>query len=498
MNPLKQLAGQTAIYGLSSVLARVLNFLLVPFYTRIFVDPAEYGIVNELYAYVAFFIIILSYGMETAYFRFSSKYRNSQMVFSTALISLITTSCIFAAFIFLFYSQIAGLIGYGESEKFILFLGLVLSMDAIAAIPFARLRYTNRALLFALIKLFNVGVNIFFNVFFLVLLPWLYTSGKGDFITGPLYNPDLRVGYVFLSNMLASFFTLMFFIKDILKTRMVYSLKLFREMILYSLPLLIAGLAGTVNEVIDRIMLRFRLPDNIDALEQIGIYGANIKIAVLMTLFIQMFRYAFEPFFFSHEEDSDNRRLYARVLNYFVIFGVFVFLVITMYIDVFQHIVGREYREGLNVVPIVLLGNLFLGIYFNLSVWYKLKGVTLFGALFASCGALVTLTINYYFIPVYGYMASAWGHFFAYAVMVILAYAIGRKYYAVPYDVKRILGYIAFGCLLFLAGYVFRVEDNLARYTINTFIIVIFTGTVLIKEKQLMNDVFGWKRHRNE
>ena len=491
MNPLKQLAGQTAIYGLSSVLARILNFLLVPFYTRIFVDTAEYGIINELYAYVAFFIIILTYGMETAFFRFTAKYNDSQLVYSTSLYSLISTSAFFALVIFFVYPQVALRIGYADRENFILLLGLVLSLDAAAAIPFARLRFRNQALRFALIKLFNISVNIFFNLFFLVFLPWLHKNENLAFVVDLLYDPGFRVGYVFVSNLLASFFTLLFFVSDILKSRFRYSFKLFREMIVYSFPLLIAGLAGTVNEVIDRIMLRYRLPDNVNALEEIGIYGANMKIAVLMTLFIQMFRYASEPFFFSHEKNQNNRELYARVLHYFTIFGVLVFLVITLHIDIFKHIIGPEYREGLKVVPIVLLGNLMLGIYFNLSIWYKLKEMTIFGAFFATSGALITLGINYFFIPVYGYMASAWAHFFSYAFMVILAYLIGRRFYPVPYNVKMILFYIMSGTIFYLIAVSFKIENLFYRLSFNTAIILIFTVIVVINERRFLKEIFG-------
>jgi O-antigen/teichoic acid export membrane protein len=491
LNPLKQLAGQTAIYGLSSVLARILNFLLVPFYTRIFTDTAEYGIINELYAYVAFFIIILTYGMETAFFRFTAKYNDSQLVYSTSLFSVISTSAFFAIIIFLIYPQVALRIGYADQQKFILLLGMVLSLDAAAAIPFARLRFRNQALRFALIKLFNISANIFFNMFFLVLLPWLHNNGNSIFLVDLLYDSEFRVGYVFISNLLASFFTLLFFINDILKSRFRYSLRLFREMIKYSFPLLIAGLAGTVNEVIDRIMLRYRLPENVNALEEIGIYGANIKIAVLMTLFIQMFRYASEPFFFSQEKNSNNRQLYARVLHYFTIFGVLVFLVITLYIDIFKHIIGSEYREGLKVVPAVLLGNLMLGIYFNLSIWYKLKEMTIFGAIFATSGALITLGVNYFFIPVYGYMASAWAHFFSYALMVILAYLVGRRYYPVPYNIKMILFYIITGIIFYLIAGSIEIENLFYRLSINTAIILIFAVIVVINERRFFREIFG-------
>jgi O-antigen/teichoic acid export membrane protein len=494
LNPLKQLAGQTAIYGLSSVLARVLNFLLVPFYTRIFVDTADYGIINELYAYVAFIIIILTYGMETAFFRFASRHNGSSIVYSTSLISVLTTSILFAVVIILFHPYIANIMGYGDYRVFVLLLGLVLAFDAAAALPFARLRFQNQALRFALIKLFNICMNIFFNLFFLLFIPWLVSSRFSLPFLEALYIPELRVGYVFVSNLLASFLTLLFFIGDFTRHLGGYSFALFRKMIAYAFPLLIAGLAGTVNEVIDRIMLRHRLPEGINALEEIGVYGANIKIAVLMTLFIQMFRYAFEPFIFSQEKAKNNRELYAQVLNYFSIFGIFVFLVITLYIDIFQHIIGPEYREGLRIVPIVLFGNLMLGIYYNLSAWYKLRGTTIFGALFAVAGALVTIGINYYFIPLYGYMASAWAHFFAYSFMVVLSYTTARFYYPVPYDLKKLLFYMLSGLLLFFIASFFKIEDIFYRLSFNTLLILIFAIIVFIMERKGIRSVFSPER----
>jgi O-antigen/teichoic acid export membrane protein len=485
MHPLRQLVGQTAIYGLSSVIARVLNYLLVPFYTRIFA-PVEYGAINELYAYVAFFIILLTYGMETAYFRFSSKSGNSPEVFSTSVISLLISSSIFALIIIFFYPLLASIIGYHEHKEFVLLLGLILSLDAIMAIPFARLRLQNKALRFMFIKLFNISANIFFNLVFLGLFPLLVNKGYDFYIIDILYDPDFRVGYVFLSNFLASFFTLFFFLNDFRLMEFKVSFILLKRMLLYSFPLLIAGFAGTINEVIDRILLRYRLPADVNALEQIGIYGANVKIAVLMALFIQMFRYALEPFFFSQEKTLNSKELYARVLYYFTIFGVFVFLVISLYIDLFKHIVDSDYHEGIRVVPVILLGNLMLGIYFNLSVWYKLKELTIYGALFASGGALITLMVNWIFIPYYGYYASAWAHLASYAFMVILSWSIGRHYYMVPYNIKMILFYLLSGIGIFLLASAFKTDSIFYRLAVNTLFILIFTIIVAYRERGLI------------
>jgi O-antigen/teichoic acid export membrane protein len=496
MNPLRQLAGQTAIYGLSSVVARVLNYLLVPFYTRIF-EPAEYGVVNELYAYVAFLMIILTYGMETAFFRFSSKSDNSPLVFSTSIISLLITSILFAVAIILFYPFFAQLIGYEGQKEFVLLLGLILAIDAITAIPFARLRLQNKALRFMFIKIFNISANIGFNIIFLVLFPWLAKNGSSFFIVDLIYNPDFGVGYVFLSNFLASLFTLLFFLNDIRNVRFRFSAGVLKNMLAYSLPLLIAGFAGTVNEVIDRILLRYRLPSDVNALEQIGIYGANVKIAVLMALFIQMFRYASEPFFFSQEKNVNSRELYAKVLHYFTIFGVFIFLAISLYIDLFKHIIDSAYFEGIRVVPIILLGNLMLGIYFNLSVWYKLKELTIFGALFATAGALVTLSINWFFIPYYGYMASAWGHLASYTAMVLLSWSIGRHYLKIPYNIKIILFYLSTGIGIFLIASSFRIESIYYRLTVNTIFILIFTIIVAYRERKVIADILKSRNFSN-
>lgn len=484
MNYLRKLAGQTAIYGFSSVIARILNFLLVPFYTRIFIDTAEYGIINELYAYVAFFIVILTYGMETAFFRFSSKSSDKGIVFSTALIALICTSFLFLVFILLFHPQLSRLIGYGDYKEFLLLLGFVLSIDAVTAIPFARLRLNNQSVKFALIKLFNISVNIFFNIFFLVLIPMLIEQGFENRFFYFIYKPDFLVGYVFVSNFLASLFTLLFFVKDFYRINYKFSWKLFLSMLLYGFPLLIAGLAGTVNEVLDRIMLRYRLPDGIDALEQIGIYGANIKIAVLMTLFIQMFRYASEPFFFTSENKKYNREMYAEILKYFTICGVIIFLVISLNIDLFKFIIGPEYREGIVIVPVVLLGNLMLGIYFNLSVWYKLKAMTYFGAIFATFGALITISINYYFIPSYGYVASAWGHLMSYTSMVLLAFFVGRHYYPVPYNIWLLVVYIFSGIALYMIASRLNIESEFYRVIINNFLMLIFSAFVIFFERK--------------
>ncbi len=490
MNPLKQLAGQTAVYGLSSVIARALNFLLVPFYTRILADTAEYGIVSELYAYVAFIVVILTYGMETAFFRFSSKSDNPAIVYSTALTSVTATTLIFLAVIVFFYGDIAGLMGYGENKSFILLLGLVLGADALAAIPFARLRHKGRAVRFALIKLFNVCINVFFNLFFLAFLPWIYNMGYEGWFLGLVYNPEFSVGYVFVSNLIASLLTFALFIKEIAKIRFGFSGMLLVSMLAYAFPLLISGLAGTVNEFFDRVLLRYRLPESVDVLGQIGIYGANVKIAVLMILFIQMFRYAFEPFIFSQEKNRDGKQLYADVMYYFTIAGVFVFLLITLYLDLFKHIIDSRYHEGVGVVPVILFGNLLLGIYFNLSVWYKLRDKTVFGAVFALSGAAVTVAVNWYFIPLYGYMASAWGHLAAYLVMVMLSFFIGRRYYPVPYRTGAILGYLGAGVLLYMISQVVKFDDAFMQYGLNTLILVIFTGVVIYRERNFLIKLF--------
>ncbi len=446
MTQLKKLAGQTAIYGLSSIVGRLLNYFLVPLYTRVFV-PEEYGVVTELYTYVAFFLIIYTYGTETAYFRFVQNKTNSLKVFSTAMWSLAGTSFLLSGSLILFSQPIATFIDYPNHSEYISWFGLILGMDALSTIPFAKLRQENKALKFVFIKLVNIAVNIAGNLFFLVMCPYLIARGL-DGSLGTWYDPAIGVGYVFLSNLMASAVALVLLIPTFKDIRWEFDKSLWREMIVYALPLLVAGFAGMINEALDRIMLKYFLPAGSNTLADIGIYGANYKLAIFMTLFIQTFRYAAEPFFFSQAHRQDAQQTYARVMNYFIIAGALIFLAVMVYLDIIKDLLGSDYHEGVAIVPILLMANLCLGIYYNLSAWYKITGKTMYGAYIAIMGAGITIVLNIILIPRMGYMGSAWTTLACYAAMMVVSYIAGQKFYPVPYSLPKAAAYVGLAIAL--------------------------------------------------
>ncbi len=481
-NPLKKLLGQTAVYGLSSIVGRLLNYLLVPLYTRLFL-PAEYGVVTDLYAYVGFLIVLLTYGMETAFFRFAEKSKNQNKVFSTAVTPLFLTSSIFITLVILFAQPIANILMYPEHKEYIIWFAIIIGVDAFISLPFAKLRQENKAIKFATFKFINIGLNIGFNLFFLLLCPYILKNNSSSII-GYIYNPNLGIGYIFISNLIASLSTLLLFVPDFLKVKYTFSKALLKQLLLYGSPLLFAGLAGMVNEVIDRILLKYLTvpPENVkDAHEytmsQIGIYGANYKLSILMTLFIQAFRYAAEPFFFAQRKERGAKKTYADVMKYFVIFGLLIFLGVMLYIDIAKRFIANEYWEGLKVVPILLLANLFLGIIYNLSVWFKLTDRTKYGAYIAGLGALITLALNFILIPIIGYLGSAWATFACYFVMMTVSYLLGRKYYRINYQIRRIAAYTMLAVGIYLVSYFIEVQ-GIFKYVVSTALLVVFLATI--------------------
>ncbi len=434
MGYIKQLAGQTFVYGLGIVIPRLLNYLLLtPFYTRIF-NQAEYGVVTELYAYLVFLLVILTYGMETGFFRFADKKNNKHDVYKTTLVSLFLSSFLFILLILVFIKPVSEGIGYVNNPQYIKWIALIVAIDAFTSIPFAKLRLENKAFRYSFIRILEVIINIIANWFFLYYCPLHYhDSVYLKFI----YNPDIGVGYVFLCNLFASGIKLLLLLPDIFIKKGKGDIILFKKMLVYSFPLLIAGLAGTINEALDRILLKHLIAD--DPMAKLGVYGANYKLAVLMTLFIQMFRYAAEPFFFSKKDESNAKQIYADVLTFFVFAGMLVYLIVMLFLPYFSLFIGKDFREGVKIVPVILIANLFMGIFYNLSVWYKITGQTKFGAYFVVIGAIITVVINVIFIPEYGYFASAWGHFVSYLIMVLLCYMYGRKHFFIPYSIKKIL-----------------------------------------------------------
>jgi O-antigen/teichoic acid export membrane protein len=440
LNPLRKLAGQTAIYGVSTITARLLNYFLVPLHTRIFA-PASYGIVGEMYAYVSLLIVVLMYGMETAFFRFHQSEKNKEGVYSTTMISLLITSALFVLLAVIFAAPIAESIRYPGRGEYVVWFALIVAFDALSSIPFARLRALNKAGRFAFIKLLNIGINVILNLFFLLLCPYLLKKGIATEAVNLVYKPETGVGYIFISNLIASGFTWLILFAGFLKSKISFQPGLWRRMMKYALPLLIFGLAGMVNETMDRIFLKFLSPADI-AQEQVGIYTACYKISIMMTIMIQAFKYAAEPFFFSHARENNAGSIYAGLMNYFIIACSAIFLVIMLYIDFVKYFIDAAYFEGLVIVPILLMANMFLGIFYNLSIWYKLTDKTHFGAWLAIFGAILTVILNLLLIPVLGYLGSAWATFFCYFAMMVVSYLIGQKHYPVAYNLKKAFLYI--------------------------------------------------------
>ncbi len=485
-NHLKKLLGHTAVYGLSSIIGRLLNYLLVPLYTRLFL-PAEYGVVTDLYAYVGFLLVLLTYGMETAFFRFSEKQTDKEKVFSTAISSLLLTSALFIFVMILFAQQFANLLQYPQNKEYIIWFAVIIGIDAFISLPFAKLRRVNKAVKFAVFKFINIGINIGFNLFFLLLCPYLLKNNPNTIISS-FYNPDIGVSYIFISNLIASSFTLLLFLPDFLKINYKFSKKLLKQMLIYGYPLLFAGLAGMINEVIDRILLKYliNIPETVEnsqdyIMSQIGIYGANYKLSILMTLFIQAFRYAAEPFFFSQQKAKKAKTIYANILKYFIIFGLIIFLGIMLYIDILKYFINSSYHEGLKIVPILLFANLFLGIIYNLSIWYKLTDRTHFAAYIAGGGAVITIILNIILIPFIGYLGSAWATLVCYFSMMTASYFLGQKYYKIKYELKSIFMYILIAGLIYYISLIFDIE-GLLKYITNTLLIIIFLAVVFFKE----------------
>ena len=481
MSLFKRLAGQTAIYGLSSIVGRLLNYLLVPIYTRVF-EKAEYGVVTEMYGYVGFLMIVFTYGMETSFFRYVKEKAQENKVFSTAVISLLMSSVVLMAFFIGFSQSIANAIQYPEHSEYVIWFALVLGFDAIASIPFANLRYEERPIRFAVVKMVNIFTNMGLVLFFVVLAPKI--ADNSTFIQA-IYNPEIRIGYIFLANLAASCITLLLLLPEFRKVRWEFDPILWRKMLWYAMPLMIAGFAGIVNEMLDRVLLKYLLPYDVKTNQaHLGVYGACYKLSILMTLFTQAFRYAAEPFFFAQSNQSNAKRVYAVVMRYFVAAGILIFLGVMFFIDVFKLFIGKDFREGLFIVPILLLANLCLGIYYNLSIWYKLTDKTRIGAVIAAMGASITIVLNVALIPSIGYAGSAWATLICYASMVVISYFWSRKHYLIPYEVSRILQYLTFGILLFFIDKQATVLiEGLGIYLIKVLLLLTYIGVVFWIEK---------------
>jgi O-antigen/teichoic acid export membrane protein len=494
---IKRLAGQTAIYGVPTIIGRILGYLLVPLYTRVFL-PDQYGTVNVFYSFASLLQIILTYGMETAFFRFSEQEKDRDKVFSTGMLSLLISSVVFLLFITFFYGSVAKWIQYPDSGNYVVWFGWIVALDAISSIPFARLRSLNRARKFATIKTVNIIINISLNLFFILLCPFLlkiFPEGFVSHMVLMVYRPDWGIEYIFISNLVASAVTLILLSPGMVVVKWRLSPELWRRMFVYAFPLLFAGMAGIINETFDRLMLRYLLPGSVDqASAQVGIYAACYKISILMTIFIQAYKYAAEPFFFAQAKEKNARETYARIMDYFIIAVSLIFLVTMLYLDDFilPILVGRDYWEGKGVIPVLLLANLFLGVYYNLSIWYKLTGKTHWGAWLSIAGAIITLTLNFWWIPlssdhlIHGYYGSAWATFICYGTMMVLSYLIGQKFFPVKYNLLKAGQYFGLALLIYFAATLYTPATALMRLTFHTVLLGSFVLIVYFREKPVL------------
>ena len=451
MSGIKKLAGQTLWYGASSIAARFLNYLLTPYLTYVMADKiADYGEMSILYAAIPFLNVIFTYGLETAYFRYATTKEQHEQVYNTATISLIFSTSILTTLLVLFNQQFATLLRIPAHPEYFTYSALIIGFDALTTLAFAKLRYEGRPLKFATVRIAGILINIAGVFFLLSVCPKLYKANPNSFIHA-FYNPDYKVGYVIIANLIQSIATFLLLSKEFFSFKWQFNGKLWKDIILYSSPLILAGFAGMINETFDRIMLGWwsSAPSLIEKKAEVGIYSACYKLSILITLFIQAFRMGAEPFFFKQAQGQQPQKVYARVMKFFVIVICFMFLVVALFIDIWKYFIDKHYWSGLKVVPILLLANMFLGIYYNLSIWYKLSNKTMAGAWITLIGATITLVINYFFIPRFSYMACAWATFLCYGSMMVVSYVWGQKNYRVPYPWKKLVAYIVISVALY-------------------------------------------------
>ncbi len=474
MSNLKSLAKDTAIYGMSSIVGRFLNYLLTPLYTiKLSAASGEYGIMTNMYAVTALVLVLLTFGLETTFFRFANKAgENAQRVYSTTLIAVGTGALVFVVSVLLFLSPISAFMGYATHPSYIWVMALTVAIDSFLCIPFDYLRYRKRPVKFAALKLFAIVLSIVLNLVFYLLLPMLYERYPDA--VSCIYSPNVGVGYAFYINLACSALTILFLLKELSGIRHGFDGQLMKRMLSYSWPILVLGIAGILNQTADKILFP-HIYRGSDVLTQLGIYGAASKIAMIMAMITQAFRFAYEPFVFGKSQDSDNRDTYAKAMKYFIVFTLFAFLVVIGYMDVLRYLIGRDYWDGLRVVPIVMAAEIMMGIYFNLSFWYKLIDKTIWGAYFSGIGCAVLIAVNVVFVPRFGYIACAWAGFAGYGVAMLLSYIVGQKKYPIAYPMKSILTYVALAAVCYYAMSNFnRMLSTAAALLVNTLFIVLF------------------------
>ncbi|MBO4441720.1 oligosaccharide flippase family protein [bacterium] len=485
---LKKLTGETAVYGLSSIVGRFLNWLLVPVYTRVLPETSDYGIVTNLYGWTALFLVILTYGMETGLFRFISREEDKKGVYGTILTALAVTSTAFALLVLIFIKPIASAMNYAGHWNLVCMLAVIVAMDAFTSLPFAYLRYEQRPLRFAAIKLISIAINIGLNLFFLIGAPFL--AGRGFNAVRLIWNENRdMIDYIFITNVVSSLFALIALAPSYLfKWR--FDAKLFKLIFGYSFPILLFGIAGIFNQTADKILFPYIFSDKAEANSQLGIYGACFKIAVVMVMALQAFRYAYEPFIFKYKK-GDDTSIYAVVTHYFIIFSMTVFLAVTLYLDIFKHFISEKYYSGLAVVPIVLLGEFFYGIYSNLSIWYKLTDRTRWGTYFSVIACAVTVLVIILFVPGYGFIACAWASFFSNLIIMVLSYIFGQKYFPIAYRIApAALNSAAAVAIFFISSFFTSRLPMPEKLALNTCLMALYLIFIALSDADIRRFIF--------
>ncbi|MBE6340927.1 MAG: lipopolysaccharide biosynthesis protein [Bacteroidales bacterium] len=483
MASLKSLAKETAIYGLSSIVGRFLNYLLVPLYTAKFsVESGGYGFVTNIYSYVALAMVLLTFGMETTFFRFSNKEEeNPRDVLSTTLIAVGGVALTFVLLVLTLLNPISSALGYSEHPWYVGQMAICVAVDAFQAILFAYLRYQRRPIKFAALKMLFIVMNIGLNLLYFVAFPYLYS--KNPDIIGTIYNPTIGVGYVFTLNLICTLFITIFFIPELRNVSWHFDRALMRRMLSYSWPILILGIAGILNQTADKILFPLISHDD-NPYGELAIYGGCSKVAMIMAMITQAFRYAYEPFVFSKSKESDSRETYAKAMRYFVIFTLLAFLTVMASIDILKFVIGRDYWSGLYVIPIVMAAEIMMGIYFNLSFWYKLTDRTIWGAYFSGIGCAALIAINIIFVPRYGFEACAWAGFCGYGIAMLLSYFVGQRYYPINYPLKAIGGYALLAIAIFIVYKYVTFENMWYNVAFRAMFVLIYIGIIVAVEKK--------------
>lgn len=496
MSGIKKLAGQTIWYGVSSIAARFLNYLVTPYLTNV-LTSADYGKMSLVYSVLPFLNVLFTYGMETAYFRFSGKEENKNSIYNTTATSVIVSTFLFGATLLLFHRQLAAFAGIGSYPELIRLSIFIIMIDTFTIIPFAKLRHDGRPRKYAMAKISGIVAYLFFTYLFLSVGYMEAKNNPASFWAGIINTSNNPVYYIVVANLIQAIVTLLFLYKEILAIRFKIDAKLWRQIMAYSLPLVIVGMGGVVNETMDRIMLKWWVPGSNDYKEtQVAIYSACYKLSILISLFVQAFRMGAEPFFFKQAGTENPQRTYARVMKFFVIVISVMFLVVALYLPVWRYFIASKLWSGLKVVPVLLLANMFLGIYYNLSIWFKLKNKTSAGAYITLTGAAITVLINFVFIKYYGYMACAWATFFCYGSMMVLSFVWGQKEYKIPYAWKKLLAYMIIAVLLFFVhkGITYFITPEWAGLAIATLILLLYTWFIAqVERKELVKLPFVGK-----